>query len=125
MGLSTTTSPLNLIFIFGALRIRAGCSGLLSAGLFMRAGPGPTPSVRVGLAMASILAIYMHTMNFSNLCPRRKAVTQCERLPQSQTCPAPASLAQDKILPRKGLRWPEVVNAPKAQPMTAVPLQTK
>ena len=127
MILSTTTSPLNLILNFGALGIPAAWSGLILVGpaLSVRAEPEPTPSVRVGLAMASISAIYMHSISFSGLCPRRKAVTQCGRVPQSQTCTTPAPLAQDKILPRKGLRWPEVVNASKAQPMTAGPLQTR
>ncbi len=73
MILSTTTSPLNLILNFGALGIPAAWSGLILVGpaLFMRAEPEPTPSVRIGLAMASISAIYMHTISFSRLFPRR------------------------------------------------------
>ena len=56
MVLLTTTCPLNLILNFPALGTPAACSGLLPGWLttLMRAGRGPTPSVRVGLAVVSI-----------------------------------------------------------------------
>lgn len=82
MVLFITTCPLNFILNFPALGTPAACSGLMPAWLtvLVRAGPGPTPSVRVGLAVASIIG-YLHKKRGDlRSMLRRKATKRYGRL---------------------------------------------